>query len=120
MKIADAAVYMTEKLTSELKKIIVEEKHVKTGFMLRTSEVTFLSSTYEGKIRFIFSLKVPSYFSIVEQRRMNSSQQSMLQLLKASETYRQSMQIFYSAIVEEYGEKIKQQLINKKEFQNLN
>lgn len=119
MKISDAAIYMTERLTAELKGIITSENHIKTGFMLRTAEVKFLSSTYDGKTRFIFSLKVPSYFSLVEKRRNEQGKQYMLQMLKQSSTFQECLKVFYDAIIQDFGQQVIEQLKNKKEFKNL-
>jgi hypothetical protein len=119
MKIADAALIMTDKLTTEIKNIISSEGHVKTGFMLRTTEIKFLSHTYGGKIKFIFSVKAPSYFREVEMRRKYEGKKTMLVMLKASLAYKESIMIFKDAILDELGKGIIEQLKSKKDFKNI-
>lgn len=116
MKIKDAALIMCDKLTVELKSLIQAEGHVKTGFMLKTSEIKFLSHLYDGKIRFIFSIKAPYYFNLVEARRLDEGSKSLLQLLKSSTAYRESLELFTRAIIEEFGQSIIADLTGKKAF----
>jgi hypothetical protein len=119
MKIADAALIMQDKLTTEIKSIISSEGHVKTGFMLRTTEIKFLSHTYDGKIKFIFSVKAPSYFRNVEEMRIEMGKEPMLKMLKASLAYKESIMIFKDAIIDELGKGIIEQLKSKKDFKNI-
>jgi len=119
MKIADAAIIITDKLTTELKSIIKQEGHVKSGFMLNSSEVRYLTNSYGGKTQFVFSIKAPFYFKHVEATRLEKGKQTMLQMIKASAAYKESIEIFSKAILEQFGKAVLLTLKGKKEFKEV-
>jgi hypothetical protein len=116
MKILDAGIIMSDNLTTELKRLIQSEGHIRTGFMYRTIEVKFMTHQYENKTRIIFSIKAPFYYKYVEKKRISEGKDTLLKLLKKSTAYKDSMIIITNAIISEFGQEIIKSLSNKKEF----